>query len=106
MNGIMARDNLRGIYRVLVRVMTVKSLLTRTAKHWRTYHDTGRMWTEEPNRGHAILLLAEYPELPLSIAWGVAGYTQSAVELAGGRHVQVTGNYDDPNLWRWDVKWN
>ena len=66
-----AEDDLRGVYRFLVRLMTVGALIDKTVTLWRTYHDQGRASSERLSDRSFRMAVDGYPELVtrLSDSW-------------------------------------
>ena len=101
----MARDHLRGIYRIMLRVTTVPFVVAQTARLWSTYHRRGRahMTRQEPHLIHFVV--ADYPELPERFRECLCGYIQGVMELVGAREIRVAKSNDNANAWLWRVSW-
>ncbi len=101
----LARDNLRGVYRYLVRVMTVPFVIDQAAKLWRSYHKHGSASVVAYGE-HAISLMVQgYPRLPERFRECMCGYIVGTLELAGAKNVAVAKSEDDPNAWEFRIAW-
>tara|TARA_B100001750_G_scaffold230332_1_gene226672 strand:- start:5369 stop:5842 length:474 start_codon:yes stop_codon:yes gene_type:complete len=99
-----ARHNLKGVYRFLVRLISVPSLIERTAKIWERYHDTGHARTERLSDRSVRIVVEGHPTLPAALRAAIAGWTAGAVELTGAQNVRVTEG-GDPTAWVWTITW-
>jgi hypothetical protein len=99
-----ARSQLRGVYRFLLQIISVNTLIDRTAALWSRNHRVGQAWAERVSDGTARICVKGHPRLPLSIRENTAGYICGAVELTGATNVRVFTN-NDPECWIWTVTW-
>jgi len=103
----MARNHLTGVYRILLRVMTVKFALSQTANYWGAYHRIGRAThVREGIPRKARLLIEDYPDLPESFLVHTNGYIIGLLELSGARNVTVDRKALGDDRWAWDVDWD
>lgn len=101
-----ARHDLTFIYRVLLKVATVQSVISRTAQLFGTYHRKGRALVERSKDAkEGVLMVVDYPEMPRTIRRHVAGYVRGILELTGARDVQVRLDDSDPRALRFQVCW-
>ncbi len=98
-----ARENLGGVLRFVLRVLAVETLVEKTAAVWGRFHDTGTAVTLRRDRS-IELQVTGYPELPERIRETIVGWLAQAVELSGAKHVAVIKN-DDPKRWTWTLTW-
>ncbi|MFH1810502.1 MAG: hypothetical protein ABIJ09_17305 [Pseudomonadota bacterium] len=101
-----ARDQLSGIYRILLRVVSVPMVIQQTARLWSTYHNRGQaraLREGDSNRGQ--LIVEGYPTLPEIIRHNTTGYIVGTLELTSARSIEVQEKFDDPRSWMWNVRW-
>lgn len=101
----LASDQLKGVYRLLLKVATIPMAIKRAAQLWGTYHDTGKAtaWTEGSNR--AIFQVAGYHTLPLSACEVLCGFVRGVVELTRATNVDVVLDRSNPSSLKWIVTW-
>jgi hypothetical protein len=99
-----ARADLGGVYRVVLRFVTVPALIDRAATLWSKYHDTGSARAEQPGERAMRLVVEGHPELGENVRESAAGWLAGAVELSGASNVRVT-HEGDPTQWLWIVTW-
>jgi hypothetical protein len=100
----LASDNLGGIYRLVLKVLTVRMLIEQCARLWRTYHSTGKASTRRVSDTHYLFLVAGCPDLPGLYRELVCGYIEGAIAKSGGRDPHAT-KAGKPSEWSWDVTW-
>jgi hypothetical protein len=101
-----ALDNLSGMYRPLMRVMTVSFAVQQVAKLWKSYFDEGKAsGAQENGEKSAWLTVEEYPGLPSASRRVITGYVRGVVELCGAKGVQVSHDEGRPEKWAWSVTW-
>ena len=100
-----ARDNMRGVYRVFLRVVSPTFLLEQTARVWSTYHRHGKAHIEHHSDREVTLVVEGYPQLPERMREGICGWIAEALELTGAKHVIVSRQDDEPDAWKWRTRW-
>jgi hypothetical protein len=100
----MAQDNLGGAYKHFVRMMSVSLLLKQTALLWRAYHNAGRPEVEVRAANDIILRVFDYSDLPERFCECMSGWNERAVEMTGGKHVDVTNSVND-GIHTWRIMW-
>lgn len=102
----MAEDNLRGVYRVVVKFLTVPYVVGRAGVLWRTYHNRGRARAEQrPQERTVDFFVEEYPDLPEPIRELLIGYLAALAAMTSAGQPRVTRLDDDPGCWRWTIRW-
>jgi len=101
----LARDNFTGVYSFLVRFLTVPFLIQQTAKLWRTYHQAGEGRSTRVSENEVNFEVLGYPDLPERFRHQTAGFVQEAVSMTGVSNVVVNKTDDDPQCWRWNIRW-
>jgi hypothetical protein len=101
----LADENLRGVYRFVVRFVSVPTLIEKSATLWRTFHEQGTAHCVRVS-DHALRFEVEgYPELPERMRETISGWTARAVELTGAKNVRVVKSDNDPACWTWALNW-
>jgi hypothetical protein len=101
---VMAHEMLTGVYRFIVRVVTVPFLVEQSATLWGKYHDTGTASSDRPHSHSARMIVRGYPSLPEGMRKITAGWIASSVEQTGEKNVHVRTN-NSPAAWDWLVSW-
>ncbi|MBN1594839.1 hypothetical protein JW933_02830 [candidate division FCPU426 bacterium] len=101
-----AKNQLTGIYRIIMKIINVPYLIEKTAKLWKLYYDQGEAHTEKQESTNlAVMVVTGFPELPFPNRETTRGYVAGAIGLTGGKNVKVTGDYTNPLNWRWLMEW-
>lgn len=106
-NRLMAQDNMNGIYKILLRVVSVRTLIDRAAKLWSMYFSKGKGHGEgDPEVRAVTFVLEEYPELPDGMLKVIAGFLHGLLELTGAKDIHIAIDGANPLQWRWRITWN
>jgi hypothetical protein len=100
-----ARHDLNGVYKILVRMMTVPFVVEQSAKLWRTYHSSGEGQCYRIGERELHFDVIGYPDLPEVIRVSTSGYCEGTIAMTGAKGVRVTHIVDDPQRWRWHIFW-
>jgi hypothetical protein len=101
----LAYDNLSGVYRYIVRVLTIPFVMDQSAKLWHTYHRHGRSEVVRLTSHSVTFVVHDYPRLPERFRECMCGYIAGTLELCGGRDVAVAKYDADPNAWEFRMVW-
>lgn len=101
----LAFDNMRGVYRVFMRVMTVEFVLSQAARLWGTYHRHGSSRVVRHGPKDVDFVVTGYPRLPERFRECMCGWIIGTLELVGGKSPTVSKSDDDPNEWHWRIRW-
>lgn len=101
----LARENLRGVFRFVVRVISVQTLMDKTASLWRSFHERGVARTVRESERTIRFEVTDYPELPERMRETIVGWLGQAIELTGAQNVRVVKSDDDPHVWAWTATW-
>jgi hypothetical protein len=102
-----AKDNLRGIYKALLQVVSVTTAMEQVARIWRTYHDEGDARADRaPNGKTGRMVVENYPRLPEVNREVLAGFITATLEMSGQKNVRVQRDDTDPNAWKWDISYD
>ncbi len=99
----MALNDLSGIYKILMPVLSVEMAMSQSARLWSQYHDEGRAWTDKINENKLVYNVADYPNLPEHFREMLAGYVKGVIERTGEKDVQVQRNDVNPKQWKWTI---
>lgn len=103
---LMARDQLSGIYRPVLRVLSVGFAIQQTAKLWRSYFDDGEASArQEAGSTRGTIAAEKCPDMPEANRRIITGYVQGLLELCGAREIQVTHDGSRSERWVWNVTW-
>lgn len=101
-----AHEQLSGIYRILLRVVSVPMVIQQTARLWSTYHSHGQARIErDGDSSSGRLVVTGYPELPLVVRRNTTGYIEGTLERTAVRNIRVIELFAEPQAWTWDVRW-
>lgn len=101
----MAKDHLHGVYRIVLRVVTIEYIIEKSARLWRTYHQLGTSKMERVGDHQLHFVVRGYPDLPERFRECTSGYIMGVLELAGAKNVHIAKSTDDPQEWRWKMTW-
>lgn len=101
----LARDNMNGVYRVFLRVLSPQFILEQTARLWRTYHRHGSSHVEQIGPREVDVVACGYAKLPERFRECMCGWIAETLELSGAKQVFVSKTDDDPERWRWRIRW-
>lgn len=101
----MAFDHLRGVYRIVLRVITMDIVIEKSARLWSTYHKGGiakHQWL-----GPKLLQFSiyDYPELPETFRECCCGYFAGVFELCGVKDIRVSRYTDERRTWHFRLSW-
>jgi len=101
-----AKDNLTGIYKILLNLMSISAMIEQSPRMWRMYHDQGQAHTERNGNDHKGAVVVEgYPELPEANREIFAGFLEQVMKKANLKNAQVTRDDVNPNAWKWIITW-
>ncbi|MFH1811137.1 MAG: hypothetical protein ABIJ09_20520 [Pseudomonadota bacterium] len=101
-----AEDNMRGMYRLILRVISIPFAIGQSARIWGTYNDAGRMTVErEPDQPRLRLVVQDYLDFPDATLEETAGYVEGVALLCGARSAQAEGWREGDRRFGWRVQW-
>jgi len=101
----LAEKSYGSVYRVFLRVPTVKVVISRAAAIWNTYYDTGQVRATSTGPKLIELVVEDFPELPFEFREAARGHVLVLLELTGAQPVAVRPDYANPSSWRWEIEW-
>jgi hypothetical protein len=101
-----AEDNMRGMYRLILRVVSIPFAIGQSARIWSTYNDTGQVRVErEDGQPRLRLQVSDYPDFPDSALEETAGYVEGLALLCGARSADVQSWREGDRTVGWTVQW-
>lgn len=101
----MANDHLNGVYRIVMRVISIDTIIERSARLWHTYHRMGKTRIERVATNLLHFLVSDYPGLPDNFQECMCGYIAQVLELAGAKDVLVSRSTLAPDRYCWKLSW-
>jgi hypothetical protein len=100
-----ALNDLKGIYKVLLRFTTTEFAVKQAARLWSTYHNQGQARSFPDGEKRIIFEVTGYPDLPAPFRHLLAGYIIGMAEMTGIRQARISLEDGNPQQWRWVVVW-
>jgi hypothetical protein len=95
-----------GIYKVIMRVVSIEMILKKTAKIWSTFHQKGIAQSAfETSKKQGVLSVTGYSDLPENIRRGAGGYAYGIIQLTKIQGLNMIEDYSDPDNWKWIFTW-
>ncbi len=82
-------ENLRGIYRVFLRIGFIHHMLRRVGQAWSVHYDRGKMTVPESTKNSAVLRIMDVPTPGAEHCKPILAWCKRATELAGCRDVHA-----------------
>jgi uncharacterized protein (TIGR02265 family) len=101
-----ARDNLNGVYKILLRVVSVPVLIQQSAKIWSVYQEKGLPSVQRDGDHAGSFMVTDFPDLPPAFREQIAGYLEALLEMSGARDPRVKVDERDPQAWTWRISWS
>lgn len=98
-----ALNDLKGIYKILLRFTTTEFAIKQAARLWSTYHNQGEARSFPEGEKRIIFEVSGYPELPAQFRHILAGYIIGMAEMTGLRQARISLQEENPQQWRWIV---
>lgn len=80
-----ARRDLGGIYRMFVSLSSPQFAISRAAKLWRQYFDSGEMVVVAKSNTHVVLHLSDFSNMPDGHEVFLQAYMEELIRLSGGK---------------------
>ncbi|MEW6516117.1 MAG: DUF2378 family protein [candidate division FCPU426 bacterium] len=101
----MADKSYSGVYKFFLRIPSIPIVVSLAAKVWGTYFDTGQATAEKTGNQEILFAVKRFPDLPPAMREVISGNICSIMEYAGAKNVRVQHVPDNPQEWRWRIKW-
>ena len=98
------KDNLTGIYRVMLRVVSIPFAIQQAASLWHTYNDTGEVKVERTG-DRLLMTVSNYPAFPEAALEECAGYTEGLMLMCGARNIEVKTSRPKHDAFAFDCSW-
>lgn len=98
-----AQHDMRGIYKVLLRVATVEMVVKNAAVVWKTYHDQGKAYVRTLSNKEFVFIVENYPDIPKNFNEVMNGYITGLLDLTGAKNVKVVRDDSNPDAWKWNI---
>jgi hypothetical protein len=102
----MAKDNLSGIYKVLMRFTSVPYLAEQSSKLWSTYHQQGKARSEQLTANAANFILEDYPTAPPVFLDFLTGYVYATLSFAPVKNIKIVLDTSNSSAWKYQVTWD
>jgi uncharacterized protein (TIGR02265 family) len=100
-----ARDNLTGIYRMLLRIVSIPFAIERASSLWSTYNDSGDASITRVGEDRARMTVANYAAFPEATVEETAGYIEGVALLCGAKSIDVQTSRPTSDSFVFDVTW-
>ncbi len=101
-----AQDNLTGIYRVMLRVVSIPFAIERAGSRWRTYNDTGEATiTRFGDENRALMTISGYELFPEECLEETAGYIEGVALLCGAKVADARPSRPTADSFAFEVFW-
>jgi len=101
----LAKDNFKGVFRFVLRVVSAETLMEKTSTLWRSFHDQGQATLKREGPQFVRFEVRGYPSLPEAMRESIAGWLGQAVELTGATDVRVMRANSHEDGWAWTIHW-
>lgn len=100
-----AAKDLRGVYRVFVRVASPEFLMRNTAVMWSTYYHGSEARLIEGRNDGAVMELSGIEPASRDFDHHVAGWIEQALEICGCSQIRFTITNPGPGTTKYDIAW-
>ena len=76
------------VYKIFFKLGSPQFVVSRAARVWRTYYDSGEMHAVTAEPGHAVIDLSGFADPVPDLCERLIGWMSRSVELAGGRDLR------------------
>ncbi|MCD4814569.1 hypothetical protein K8S19_12870 [bacterium] len=97
----LARDNINGIYKIIVKIISLEYFMKQAAKLWQTYHDSGEAHVERIGEKELAFVVEKFAHMPVSIYESTGGYITGMGMMSGLKKVEVV-----PEMILDGIKWH
>ncbi len=87
---LMAKLDMNGLYKILLKVATVSYAVQQSAVFWKTFHDQGVTRVEELGPKHLRYTISEYPGMPIHYQLFLSGWIHGLLELCGAKTIAIS----------------
>ncbi len=105
LGGLMARLDMNGFYKLLLKIVSVQYAIQQATEFWHTYHDQGETYVEQVSKNHAHLLVFDYATMPMKYRVFLGGWVKGLLEHCGAKNLKVTLLPDPKPHVTYDIVW-
>jgi hypothetical protein len=87
-----ARQDITGMFKIMLSVLTPKTTLERANLFWSKYCDTGRLTMVSSDPKHSVLRMENFPEMDEAHCYLMNGWIGRFATMTGGKGVTVKHN--------------
>ncbi len=98
-----AENDMKGLYRFILRVFSLETVIKQAAAIWKLYHEKGEASVQRVSAKNIKFLVKNYPEIPKSFREQLSGYISGLISLTGAKGIEVVRNDANPNAWEWVI---
>ena len=100
-----AKENFKGVFRFVLRIVSVETLIEKTGMLWGSFHDEGQARVTREGTHAVRFEVRDYANFPEPIREATAGWIAQAIELTGAKDVRVTRTGFDGDGFAWMIHW-
>lgn len=94
-----------GIYKIFLRIPSIKFIMSRAASIWKTYYDKGEGSIENESENSCDFVVTGFSDLETELRAMVPGNICVLLEMAGLKKIRVNHIDSNPKKWIWQVSW-
>jgi len=94
------------MYKIFFRLPSLTTLFKKVAAQWAQMYDTGRATVEDIQEHSATLVVRDFPDLPAYLREYLGGFYEGLAKLNGAKNPKVIRDDKDPNVWKWELRWD
>lgn len=103
---LLATRSFSSVYKLILSVPSLPFVVRRASMVWSWYHDLGEASIEDTSDRALTLVVRGTPRLPEAMRELIAGHLLALAEATHTPNAKVTLFSDDPNAWRWRIRWS
>jgi len=102
----LAHNDLRGVYSIFAKVLSLRAVLKHSGRLWRTYHSRGRIVVERGEDGGREVLFSihDYEELPECFRIAMGGWLDGVAQLCN-EDISPFSHHLDDGVWKFAARW-
>lgn len=93
-------------YKIFLSIPKAEKVITKFPNMWKTFYDTGEFIPEELTSNSVSLVLKNYPDYPLYLRQYLSGWLKGFLEIINLKINDVRHDDQDPNAYKWTLKWD
>lgn len=101
----LAHRTYTGIYKIFLRMPSIKFVMSRAASVWQSFYDTGKASVENVEAKSAEFVVRDFAGMPAPMREMAKGHMTVLLEMAGAKSPHVRHVATDPSAWVWHASW-